>query len=319
MAVFLPYSKVDDHPLDSTYYRQSYWELSKAVKEAGGQLLITRDQATYFGAGKFSRGWMLNSPDEITEHSAFTAHVVFNKSNFVATDVPIFNHPELAELCTNKFVMYERLHVHCPTTWLASNTTEYQTALNQVQTDRAVVKPIDGAEGANVLIDVVKQLQNYRPQFPTLVQEYLDTSGGIPGIVEGLHDLRVAIFDGDILYSYVRTPPPGKFTANVAQGGSFFMLSPSKVPSSVVDIVRSIDEKIAHVGPRFYGIDFGITDDGPKIIEMNSRLGLLPNKDAQEFVELKKRLANAFLLLSNNSGNTSLRADSLTPSKSPPR
>lgn len=302
VAVFLPDSKWDDHPFDVEYYRQSYFELSEAVKLVGGEMIIVREQSTYQHDRLFSRGWKINAPGQFVEIKNIRADVVFNKSRFIGDNtIPIFNHPDLDHICTNKYVMYQRYAQFCPHTVLVNSAEEYRQALNAVTTSNAVVKPVDGAEGVGVRIGAVEELLSMEAHFPLLVQDFLDTSGGIPGIVEGLHDLRITVFDGDILYSYVRTPPPNKFAANVAQGGTFFMLEPARLPSEVVHIVKQIDADLSYVGPRFYSVDFGFTPNGPKIIEMNSKLGLLPDKDGPEFVELKQRLAEAFKYLANKS------------------
>jgi hypothetical protein len=300
VGIFLPEKNITDHPFDVGYYRQSYFELAQEITALGGEMLIVRDATTYLGQGSFARAWSMLGPENYEKLAEVTVDVIFDKGEFpLAPDIPIFNHPEINEICTDKFIMYERFQKFCPLTVRAATPQEYVTALDAIHTDKAVIKPITGQEGHGIMIAAPAALKTKFPSsLPVVVQEFLDTSGGVPGIMQGSHDLRVALFDGEIIYSYLRTPPPGKLTANVAQGGKFFMVEPRQLPVELFPIIQEIDHTLAHVGHRFYGIDFGITPGGPKIIEMNARLGLLPNQDSPAFVVLKKKLARTFAQMS---------------------
>lgn len=303
VGVFLPEKNITDHPFDVDYYRQAYFELSQEINALDGEMVILRDENTYQGKGLFSRAWKMLDPLNYQLLGPTKIDVLFDKGEFsLQVDLPIFNHPDLNEVCTDKFVMYGRFKQFCPLTLKASDQIEYSSALRQIQTDKAVIKPLTGQEGIGILIDSPDKLSNEKIQnFPVVVQEFLDTSKGVPGIVEDYHDLRVALIDGEIIYSYLRTPPPGKFTANVAQGGKFFMVEPDILPKEILPIIKTIDEELAYVGHRFYCIDFGITPNGPKIIEMNARLGLLPNSDSPAFLQVKKLLAKIFAEMSGTS------------------
>ncbi len=300
VGVFLPEKNISDHPFDVDYYRQAYFELSQEISALNGEMVIVREEKTYQGKGLFSRAWKMLDPLNYQLLGATKIDVLFDKGEFVLkADLPIFNHPDLNHVCTDKFAMYERFKQFCPLTLLVNNQQEYFIALEQISTDKAVIKPLAGQEGIGILIDSTDKLSNEQIKtFPIVVQEFLDTSKGVPGIVEDYHDLRIALFDGEIIYSYLRTPPPGRLTANVSQGGKFVMVEPKQLPEEVLPIVQAIDAELAYVGHRFYCIDFGITPDGPKIIEMNSRLGLLPNQDSSAFVEVKKKLAKTFAEMS---------------------
>lgn len=295
VGAYLPEKDINEYPFTKEEYRQSYFELSTAVARIGGQLLIVKNPESYLGQGRFSYAWEMHSPDEYLRVENVALDVVYDKGQFPSdATIPIFNHQDLHVLCTDKFQTYSVFPEYSPKTFAAKTREELLIALSKISTSKVVIKPTFGYEGKGVVIDSPNRIDTESIIYPVIVQEFIDTSRGIPGIVDGFHDLRVALFDGEVIYSYVRTPPPGKFTANVAQGGIFFMLSPEKLPAEIITIIRSIDKKLAYVGPRFYGVDFGITAQGPLLIEMNSRLGLLPNRDAPEFAVLKDKLANAF-------------------------
>jgi glutathione synthase/RimK-type ligase-like ATP-grasp enzyme len=162
-----------------------------------------------------------------------------------------------------------------------------------------VFKPVKGAEGIGVSIERKSLFENPKAplDFPSLLSEFLDTSAGIPGIVDGIHDLRVALFDGEMIYSYVRTPPTGSMLANVALGGHWEMIDVSRLPQDVVDIAMQVDQRFKDIPHRFYGIDFVYTKDGPWIIEMNAELGLDMNEDDPIYIKVKHKLAKVLIEL----------------------
>lgn len=93
-------------------------------------------------------------------------------------------------------------------------------------------------------------------------------------MVDGLHDLRVAIIDKKAVWVHIRTPPPGSFKANVAQRGEINEVSWERLPGSVKKIVSQIADKFyKEYDNPFYSIDFGMGKDGPLIFELNDQIG----------------------------------------------
>ncbi len=298
IAVFFKFPGAMDYPLSKPTYWASYSELSEAISNAGGQLYIVRGQDTYQGRGSFSNSWIIKN-DSLVEAGPIVADVIYNKDKgqFKNDPTPIFNCEKIKQICDDKWIMYQTFPDYCPKTFFVTTEEELHSILPNVSTSKVVFKPYTGGEGKGIHIEE----KNYfltLPElldFPAVVSEFLDTSCGIPGIVDGLHDLRVAIFDGEILYSYVRTPPKDSFLANVSKGGRFEMVDTKRLPEEVAEMTHTIDSTLSDCGHRFYGIDFGYTMDGPKIIEMNSELGLLPNEDHPVFITLKNKLARVFM------------------------
>lgn len=294
----MPLSEEGRPAFKSTYWT-SYSELSNTVTKHGGRLYIAHGQNTYLGNGSFSRSWII---EDTTLHDAgpVTAQVIFDKGRFVSdSTVPVFNHTTISKVCNNKWLMYETFPEFCPSTFFVTDSTELYSVLPKITTAEIVFKPYTGAEGIGVKIEEKTYFEHHQTElvFPAVVSEFLDTSGGIPNIIEGTHDLRVAILDGEILYSYVRTPPAGSLLANVSKGGTFAMVDLEKLPPIIVNIAQTIDRSFSDIPHRFYGIDFGYTPQGPKIIEMNTELGLLPNSDHPIFKILKEKLARIFMEL----------------------
>lgn len=302
VATFLKLPKITDYPLSKEDYLQSYFELRNQVLEQGMDFYIVRGQQTYSGNGKFSQSWQFTNDRQLVAAGEVTADVIFDKGEFVSDQFSkVFNAAFINDVCTDKWKMYQLFHEYCPATYLVHEQAELQPILAKVSTKLAVIKPVDGEEGQGVYIDLQENLLKNEYVYPVLVQEFLDSSPGIPHIVEGLHDFRVALVDGEIHYSYVRTPPQGSYLANVARGGRFAMVKPADVPQAAQEICKKIHSTMGAYGHSFYGIDFAFTPQGPKIIEMNSRLGLLPNKDSEEFVTLKEKLAEIFYDMATSS------------------
>ncbi len=295
VAAFLELPQITDYPLSKPDYFQSYKELSNEVELLGADFYIVRHQSTYKGTGVFSKSWKYVG-DSLNETGEVKVDVVYDKGEFKSDgNVKVLNCDFINELCTDKWIMYQKYKEYCPRTWLVQSNEELQKALQSVSTDIAVIKPVDGEEGIDVFIDSPKKLLTQHYNFPVLIQEFIDTSSGVPNIVDGLHDFRIAILNGEIIYSYYRTPPQGSYLANVARGGKFALVNVDKIPTEAIDLVLQIDKELEKYGKRFYGVDLGFTSQGPKIIEMNSRLGLLPNSDGEAFVRLKKKLAQTLV------------------------
>ena len=107
-----------------------------------------------------------------------------------------------------------------------------------------------------------------------MVQEFLDSSVGIPGITDGMHDLRITVINGKPINSFLRVPKEGSYLANIAQGGSGTSIDLKQIPKEVINLVYRIDEKVKKYFPAIYAADFIHSDKGYKLLELNSRPGV---------------------------------------------
>lgn len=297
IAVFFGNPDPLGYPFNKDMYMNSYRQFEERVAHHGGDLVVVRGQDSYLGNGRFSKGWRITN-DPFEELENVQADVIFDRSVFSHDDtVTRFNHKDLHYLCTDKAHTYATYPDFSPISYTAETREEMQQAVDKLETERIVVKPFDGAEGKDVMImdRLGATAQTFTPTKKVIVQEFLDLEAGIPGIVEGLHDLRVGILNGEIVYSFVRTPPEGSYTANVAQGGALIPVPVKDLPQDIREVVDHIDADLNHHQHRYYCIDFGITPQGPKIIEMNSRAAIFPNEMAEDFVAFKDKLAHTLV------------------------
>jgi len=193
-------------------------------------------------------------------------------------DSNILNTIAFKRLCNDKNATYGILSDCMPKNFTIHNENDLSFALGSFGNgDIVVFKPSNGMQGKGIIIGPVSEIRSVtlEPEKEYSLQEFIDTSFGIPGIVAGEHDLRVIIANGTIVLSHVRTPKHGSLLANVAQGGSIREIPVRDIPRSVLDTVRLVQERIDSVfGFPLYSIDFGLRDGNhPFIFELNDQIG----------------------------------------------
>jgi glutathione synthase/RimK-type ligase-like ATP-grasp enzyme len=297
VAVYFTDPGFDDPPFDEGGYDGAYREFAEHIAARGGQFAIARSMKTFLGGGRFSRGWIFTG-GAFRETGPFVANLIFNKGeDFVRDDSSrVINALELDEVC-RKDRTAELFAEHCPMTFVARNRAEYAAALQRISTATAVIKPPNIGGGEGVVIEDKASLLLLSPDFPVLVQETVDMSEGIPGHVEGPHDLRCLFIGDEIVIVSLRTPAPGKRVANVARGGSelIFPAVEASPPEPIV-IARWIDTRLAHIPDRVYTIDFARASGGAwKVLEMNSPPGLNPTDGNPTVVRYHEKLADHLL------------------------
>ncbi len=276
IAIYFTEPGFDAYPFDQDEYRKAYEKIGQMIQERGGQCFLVRGEDTYKGGTSFQGGWMFSDGAFERTEELIEADVIFNKGRFIPEKgVHVINDPELDELCTDKWKTYEMFQEFCPVTTIVHSKEELKSALDAMPSELTVAKPLDSQGGNGVIIADKKKIEESVTSFPYLLQEFIDTSNGIPGIVDDLHDFRIITVNGKTISAFVRSPKDGHFIANVSQGGEIFGVHPEDIPDSAMDIFRKIDAKMAKYKKRIYSLDLGHTKDGSwKIIELNSQPGL---------------------------------------------
>ncbi len=297
IAVFFTDPGFDDYPFNEADYREAYTRLGKTVTERGATFVIVRDPASYRGDNSFEGGWAYENNDFRRREETIIADVLFIKGRLAPRGRGVVvNDPALEELCTNKAKTYQKFSSFFPLTIRVESRKELPAALDRLPGERAVAKPIDGDRGRGVMIGPKNEIGKQISRFPYLLQEFMDTSGGIPGLVEGMHDFRI-IFAGDAIAAcYVRTPPPGKMLANVAQGGKEIAIDPADIPPPALAIAQAVDHELSEFPHRLYSVDLARTADGSwKIIELNSQPGAPSPAAGHNLDRFNDALADLFL------------------------
>jgi glutathione synthase/RimK-type ligase-like ATP-grasp enzyme len=223
--------------------------------------------------------------------------LIYDKGHFTHDEgATLLNDPSMDQICLNKWRTYELFPDVCPKTFIIRSQEELHTVLQMMMTELIVAKPLDGEEGHGVMIASAAKIERDVQAFPYLLQEFIDTSGGIPGIVESIHDFRMICIGSEIVLCFARTPPPGKLLANVAQGGKKIEVRISDIPADALAIKDRIEREFSKFPRRVYSIDCGRTANGEwKIIELNSKPGVTCRSEGTTNVYFQESLANMLL------------------------
>lgn len=200
-------------------------------------------------------------------------------------------------LCWDKWMAYQEIGKFMPKTFWVERQEDLQGVLAKVKTDWVVLKPYNGLKGFGVFIGPKSEAENFKfseKYKHYIAQEFVDTTGGILGITNGLHDLRVAIVNSKAVWSHVRVPLTGSFLANAAAGGILTEVDYSLVPPNIKKIVSEIAERFyKRYNDPSYSIDFGIGKDGiPKVFEINDQIGFPKWEMRQKDVFLEELVEN---------------------------
>lgn len=295
IAIFCKELKKGGDPFSDDFYWRAYQDLLFALKDRGINAYLASDNNLYRGFGIFDSVYRLDKKGDIEDLVPVeNVHVdlVFDRGRFIGRDVLMVNPPILTKIAMSKIEMYEYFSDLQPYSIIGTTKKQTIKAANEIPGDKVVVKEPEGSGGKEVYIgEKDKVLAELPEQYPVLIQEFLDTSSGVPGQVEGVHDVRLGLCGSEIISYYVRSVEEGKLHANVAQGGKAVYFDIKEVPAELVDIAMLIDSLFADQ-PRYYSLDFMNTPKGWKLVEINSYLGLMPADESLEAQETLDRLAD---------------------------
>ena len=251
--------------------RQEEWEV----------FVLTRK--TYLGKGIFNGVWRFEKDKFLRIEKPIKIDLVYDRTGGMKfplekdSEVIVVNRRDFKLLCWDKWLTFKKIGRFMPKTVWVGKKENLASVLPKIKTSWVVLKPYNGLKGIGVFVGPKKEALRFKflKKYPrNIAQEFVDTSEGIPRIVGGLHDLRIAVVNGKAVWSHVRTPPSGSFKANVAQGGEIKEVACAKLPSSVKKIVDQIAEQFyKEFDNPVYSLDFGIGKDGPLIFELNDQMG----------------------------------------------
>jgi glutathione synthase/RimK-type ligase-like ATP-grasp enzyme len=154
---------------------------------------------------------------------------------------------------------------------------------DDIKTEKVVIKPRYGSNGKEVKVlkkTDVSLKTNSNTEY--VIQELIDSSQGITGLINRRHELRVFVFDGEISAAYIRIPAENSYLANISQGGKEMKISLADLPTSAHEIIQEIDKKFLTISPRIYTVDIMYENNKPWIVELNDIPGM-PDISVQPF------------------------------------
>jgi glutathione synthase/RimK-type ligase-like ATP-grasp enzyme len=272
-----PFANVPDR-------REIYWSLFREGRSRGLDMYLGVKPTIHHGGMEFENVLFFTGEQFELQLKKISFDAIFDRSpnkNFPTPDIDskTLNTLAFKKLANNKDCTYELLSEYMPKTFILGSEQDLEAALTFFRPkELAVFKPVDEFGGRGV---VITEAENITPFYlisnkKFILQKFVDTSYGVPGIISGHHDLRIIIMNGTPIMLQAREPKLGELRANISQGGHSFEFSFEAAPSALRKIVSKVHPLIDTLySYPFYSIDFGIDQDGtPYIFEINDQIGL---------------------------------------------
>jgi glutathione synthase/RimK-type ligase-like ATP-grasp enzyme len=263
--------------------RSVYHDFFRLGIERGFDMYIASGKENYSEKMIFSNAYQYNGKFFEPTLETLKMDAVFDRSGGMSFPPENISHKVLNDiyfkrLCNNKNETRKLIGDFMPKSEKIENKSELLEQLEIFsKSSLMVLKPAKGMCGKGIVIDNPGKIaeENIKEGNEYILQEFVDTSKGILGIIDGYHDLRIVIVNGRIVLSHVRTPKEGSLLANVAQGGSIKEIPIKDIPEFIIGAVKKIqiliDEKFDY---PLYSIDLGIQNGKEVFIfELNDQIG----------------------------------------------
>ncbi len=275
---------------DIDHMNHTYRVFSELVLDHGSKAYIAN--FSWYESGKLEKAYHFDG-DEWQKVEDVEVDAVFDKYKFddetvplkeeIQREKPVVNDFELEQICKDKLLSYKEFPKLLPET---REATQENVEEMLEEYGRVIVKPRFDYGGAG--IEVIEEISEFEPGENMLVQRFVDSSQGIPELdIEGVHDLRVYVLNGENTLAYIRTPEEG-LLSNVHLGGSITFVDLEDVPAAALETVELVKEKFEEYNPSLYSVDMLFDSSGKVwILEFNSKPGLAFYED-EEIEERKK-------------------------------
>lgn len=260
--------------------RETYQEFFTKISHVYNFFIVFGADA-YEGDGKFKNLFQYVSNELKECPDQVTADVIYNYSNipkigFDPGPAIITNTPEFKQFCKSKYETYQYLKEFSPATVYIDKISDLSDALNKVNGNTVVIKPVSGSNGRDVMIldrDKVSSEKRVSEIVDDgiIIQEFLNTKDGLPGIADSYHDLRIITINEKVCLVHIRIPESGSMVANTHRGAIMKELVFEQLPEDIQNFYKEVHDKIIK---KFYrpllSMDIAYTDKGPKLIELNA-------------------------------------------------
>lgn len=274
------------HPFNNEEYRYSYEFFYTLCKKEGIQMYRASYEWYDYKRHVFKHAWVYEgegaqwkrvdniTPDLIYDKTKGRPEV-FYKKEIVGTHYTFVNDLRFTQIIDDKFLSSLLFQEWSKKSVIVRNQEELKKNIPKITTKKVVLKPISESGGKGIQIFEKDTASSIKFSGEHIIQDFIDSSGGVPGISSGAHDFRLVIVNDDIVYAYIREPKEGSFLANLAQGGSLKIVRNENIPASVYPLVEHAHSIFASFHPKIYTIDIMFDlDQRPWIVELNSMPGL---------------------------------------------
>lgn len=240
----------------------------------------------HFTKNQFTSYWKFeeNRWNKYSNVQPFTPNIVYLRSRVKIPDISKrVNNTFLENICRDKYLTYTTFPDSVKKTGII--TPSNISVLKSLQTELVALKPRFGANGRDVEVlekNMITKQMIEKEEY--IVQELIDSSAGIPGLVDKKHELRVFVFNGDIRAAYLRIPADNSYIANISRGAKEQLISLTDIPQSTTHLIQSVDKIFSNISSRLYTVDIMYEDNKPWIVEMNDTPGM-PDIAVQPFTD----------------------------------
>jgi glutathione synthase/RimK-type ligase-like ATP-grasp enzyme len=271
-------------------YTNAYPQLFRLLLGTDVRPVLVHNQAeTYQGKGCFSEYYDIYIRHGVVAYERVAEPIavdfIYDKARFDADDVAVLNLPKVRDISRDKmqtYGLFPELHPHSV---LVKDQTDLRSCL-QLQPEKIIaIKGLDSNEGREVYVGRAYDYDD-AIGFPVIVQDFVETSAGFPGLVDGRHDVRVCIYNGEVIGGRLRTPPRDGLLSNIRFGGANRTLLLAEIPQELLDITQHVDRVLSRFTEhRFIAADFGYDGNKWVMFELNPWPGLVDMNDgvAEEY------------------------------------
>ena len=301
-------------PFENKDYQYSYEYFYSICKKNGIHMYRASYQWYDYEKNIFKYAWVFedknakwrkvyNIKPEIIYDKTKARLEVYYKKELMGQHYKFINNLEFTQLIDNKFTTSLLFKKWSKKSWLVDDKRDLYKILPKIKTSLVVLKPLLESGGKDIQIlgrkEVIKKAILDKTY---LVQEFIDSSRGVPGISNCYHDFRLVLINDKIIYAYIREPKEGNLLANLAQGGTLKIVPPRRIPKSVFPVVNYANEVFESFVPRVLSIDFMFDEKGkPWVVELNSMPGLFfTPAEKPSMIRMYKELLRIFKVRLSN-------------------
>lgn len=294
-------------PFTNAEYRRSYEYFYTFCKQNNIRMYRASYQWYDYANHIFKHAWIyegkrggwkrvFNIKPDLVYDKTKSGSAAYQVKEYISESYSFINDLNFTKIIDNKFVTSLIFPQWSKKNWFVKTRADIRKLLPELRSAKIVIKPISESGGKGVHIIDKEDLADLEFFGENIVQEFIDSSGGIPGISDKAHDLRL-VFAGDkLVYAYIREPKEGSFLANVSQGGLLTLVPIEKIPPSLDPIIQTVNDTFRSFSNRIFSIDIMFDEYlNPWIVELNSMPGLFFTAEEKPYMlKLYRELVRMF-------------------------
>lgn len=276
-----------DYPLNKKVFFESYAEIIENLEKRSIDTVIVRNNS-YLWNWEFSHYFKWDGTTYEKIDTPIKLDLLWNRDSENTIphidDLEVLNRFEFDEICRDKVKTYENFTAFSWKTIIINSYKELEENIWKISSDRIILKPrfweqcmwVYAINKDEINADLYEDWDNI------LLQEFLDSSVWIEWLVDWLHEIQVFSING--VFSWARLKQPAKWSLiSSATGANIWTvrwLKEKEIPTQLLKEMKKLDDSISGYPLRLYRADFVHTNKWYKMIEINSRPGVM-HKDKE--------------------------------------